>query len=404
MKKALIRLPRLNDAGGDLTKKWFIFYSVRNPSSEKMERFKTYKELHKHKTKKARYACAERIKEEITEKLKSGWTPFDREDQVIYEDDFQYKGLAAIYGKRRKSNLTIRYYANQYVQRLDAGLSPASIRTYRSKLRIFCNWIDANSDEDNDVSAITHAKILQFFDWIIFDRKLSGNSVGKYKQLLLSLFEKLLKEKKIHENPVHSIPPCNRINDCTPRPILRHDVEIFKQRIMPEDPQLWLSIQLQYYCFIRPGQELRLLKVGDVELARGVIHIERFRAKTSQERFATIPTVLLDELRTKWKLASADPNHYLLGRHDGVPGPQCFGKNTLRNRFNKYRDELNMPKSYKFYSWKHTGNSAAIDSPSISNYELQQQNGHSSIATTEKYVKNKIGRVSASIRDDFPEL
>lgn len=79
------------------------------------------------------------------------------------------------------------------------------------------------------------------------------------------------------------------------------------------------------------------------------------------------------------------------------------GKNTMRLRFNKIRKRLNLPESYMLYSFKHTGNSAAVDA-GISAYERMMQNGHTSIRTTEIYTKNKIGFQSEDIRQNFPKL
>ena len=39
-RKKIVILPKLNDAGGDLSKKWFIYYSVRDPRTDKMKRFR----------------------------------------------------------------------------------------------------------------------------------------------------------------------------------------------------------------------------------------------------------------------------------------------------------------------------------------------------------------------------
>lgn len=62
-----------------------------------------------------------------------------------------------------------------------------------------------------------------------------------------------------------------------------------------------------------------------------------------------------------------------------------------------------MPETYKFYSWKHTGNSLALDN-NISMYALRNQNGHSSVQITEIYTQNKLGKVSKEIQDRFPNL
>ena len=35
-RKKIVILPKLNDAGGNLSKKWFVYYSIRDPRTDKM--------------------------------------------------------------------------------------------------------------------------------------------------------------------------------------------------------------------------------------------------------------------------------------------------------------------------------------------------------------------------------
>jgi integrase len=67
--------------------------------------------------------------------------------------------------------------------------------------------------------------------------------------------------------------------DQAPAPIHEFDIEIFKQELV-NDPQLWLAVQFQYYCALRPGRELRLLKIKDIDFARGLVTVRRAQAKT----------------------------------------------------------------------------------------------------------------------------
>jgi hypothetical protein len=68
--KVIIRLPQLCDCDGILTNKWYVYYSVRDPKSGKMERFKDVKGLIKAKSKIEHYAVAEKIIQELTEKFR----------------------------------------------------------------------------------------------------------------------------------------------------------------------------------------------------------------------------------------------------------------------------------------------------------------------------------------------
>ena len=99
-RKKIVILPKLNDAGGNLSKKWFVYYSVRDPRTDKMERFKDHVGL-SHPDESVRRERADKIIQELTVKLKKGWTPFLDDTEAIYEDQLQYKHVADIYVPKR---------------------------------------------------------------------------------------------------------------------------------------------------------------------------------------------------------------------------------------------------------------------------------------------------------------
>ena len=102
-RKKIVILPKLNDAGGNLSKKWFVYYSVRDPRTDKMERFKDHVGL-SHPDESVRRERADKIIQELTVKLKKGWTPFLDDTEAIYEDQLQYKHVADIYGTQKAAN------------------------------------------------------------------------------------------------------------------------------------------------------------------------------------------------------------------------------------------------------------------------------------------------------------
>lgn len=397
----MITLPQLNDCGGDMAKKWFVYYSVKDPRTGKMKRFKTYKELNKFKVSDKRYAKGVEIINELSGKLKSGWSPFLDDSSVIYADQLKYKNISEIYGEMRTSNTSFRFYANKYLEsrtRIDQG---GTLATYQSKLRIFSEWIEANYGEV-DLCAVTNKVVLRFFsEFLISKRELANKTIRCFKQIISKVFDLAVEERKIMANPVYNIPR-GYDKDQAPRPIASFDIQKFRNTIGKQDPQLWMAIEFETYCFLRPGKELRLLKIRDIDFARGLINVDRFRSKTNRERFATIPEHFLIKIREVYNLHRCNRDYYVFGK-GSKPGPEFLGKNNLKNRFNLFREMLNMPDEYKLYSWKHTGNSLALDS-NISMYALRDQNGHSSIQITEIYTKNKLGTISREIKDKFPDM
>lgn len=401
-RKKMIILPQLNNCGGNLTEKWFIFYSVRIPGSGKLKRKKESAGINKFHDAQSRTRAAEKLIEEYTAKLKSGWSPWEEDKRVIYDDQLEYDHITRIYGKKRAENKTIRYWGSKYIEHLSGKLDEdGTLPTYKSKLRIFAQWIDAHQGEGNDAAYITNQTIIAFFRWLIDEQKRSGKTIHDYRYILAGLFEWMIKQKIFLNNPVHDLPECTRITDQAPAPINPFDIEIFKEELK-NDQQLWLAVQFQYYCAIRPGKELRKLKIKDIDFARGQVTVIRTQAKTNVTRTVVIPNNFLFILKEEFHLMTYDRNFYVFGK-EGIPGTLYLGKNNMRYRWNAIRKKLKMPLEYKFYSWKHTGGVQASLS-GIPDSHIQRQMGHTSIETTSRYLRKMTGFQSDFLRNKYPEL
>lgn len=402
IREKLVILPQVNTCGGDLNKKWFVFYSVRDARDGKMKRFKEYGGLHTIKDYKQRMDAAQRKADELAVKLRAGWTPFDDDNKAIYTDHLQYRMVADIYRNRKTSNRTFNYFANKYLEDKISGRADETHKTYRSKLRIFNMWLEEKGFADNDITAISNDDIIEFFHFIIDKRQRSGNTIGKYRQILFAVFDYAIELKQLKVNPVYNIPVCKRINDMAARPVYHNDIVIFKEHIKPLDPQLWMAIEFQFYTYLRPGRELRLLKVGDIDFARGLIYVDRENFKGRRENVKEIPEQFLRTLREEYRLHTYARDMYVFGT-DGMPGHEHLGKNNLRYRFTKFRKALDMPTEYKLYSWKHTGGVMASEA-GVPEKDISDQMGHTTLDTTSHYLKAKGGRRINSIRKSYPSL
>ena len=108
-------LPQVNTCGEDIEKKWFVYFSYKDPRNGEMKRFKIYAGLHKIKEFNKRQAAAEKLCADFTEKIRNGWNPFLDDEKSVYEDQLQYNTIARVYGNRRSSNKTIRYFSSLFL-------------------------------------------------------------------------------------------------------------------------------------------------------------------------------------------------------------------------------------------------------------------------------------------------
>lgn len=400
MRQKLVILPKLHDYHGDISKRWFVFYSVKDPRSGKMVRFRHYNGF-TDLSSEERYRHARALIESFSARLKTGWTPFKDDTEALYDDQLDYQSVAQIYGNKRKSNNTFRRWISAFLEQEKAGIRHTTFITYRSKFRIFTLWHESQASEHDDLTTINNKVIIDFFRYLIDIRQVSRKSIKYYTMLLARAFEYFRKQRLIVINPVYDIPPCNRINDQAPRPIQREDIELFKKEIF-KDPELTLGMKFMFYCGMRPGHEIRELQIKDIDYIAGTIYIDRDRAKNAKSRIVTIPQQFLDALRAS-DLKSYPRAWYVFGV-GGRPGPRPIDKNKFARKFKAIREKLGMPLLYKWYSWKHTGAIMADDTGNIPIKDISNQYGHADLQTTSIYFKNKKPQVSKAIREKYPTL
>lgn len=399
-KKSLIILPKLKDCGGDLKKKWYVEYSLRDPQSGELKRFRHYNGFAELTTESARRAYAKKVISEIKRKLENGEDPFS-ERQVTYQDELLYQAVAARWGNKCTDIVSIRNYISDFLLLKKNELAHSSYQTYCSKLRIFCEWVEASSLANKNVRVISEDHIHSFFYRIAENSSVSRRTILKYKQLLHTFFDYLLRRKIIVINPVSNIPNLGEKRDEAASPIPDKIRKILIDYMKENDPQLLLVCQLEYYCAIRP-KECLYLQIRDINLEAGSITVRQDISKNGLTETVNMPRQLYESLDDLLKIGNYPEEWYLFSR-DGIPGKYRLGKNTFRYRFDRIRDKLGLSKRYKLYSFKHTGGVKLVDA-GVNTWEIQRHFRHKSITTTERYLQKRFGVKSSLIKEDFPDM
>ena len=384
-KQTIIIFPHLNDCGGNLEKQWYVEYQYRIPGEMKARKERIYKGLSKG-TAEHRRALAEKIIVEKKAWLKSGAYLHGNERRV-YEDELQYRNEAQMFGKMKENTVMVRESISAFIRYKKPVLNESSLMDYQSKLRRFCDWLVFKNWHHLKVTEFRREHFIDFFMFLTEKQELSRITMKKYIQLLRAFFDYELVNETIIANPVVKIPNFGKVVDYSATPFTKNEITRLKELISKRDPQLWLACQIQYYCAIRPGVELRLMKIGWIDFDNMQIRIPSEEAKNNKTEIVEIPSYLYSEFE-RLNLRSYSFDLYLFGK-GGVPGTDALGKNNLRNRFNRFRDELGISQDKKFYSWKHTG---AIDL--IQNgahpFDLKDHLRHKNFETTEKYLKKRV--------------
>lgn len=383
--KNLISFPRYNRRGGDLTKKWYVEFSFVAPDGEQ-HRYRVYNGLCKG-TADERDQVADKLVQYYTEYLKSGEYLNTEPNLNPLKEKETYRPENQRYAQAH-SELLVGTLVDRFIKYIKPTVRIKTYQDYKCKLAFFVEYVE--KDLNNiPVSAINRTSIFPFFEKLVSERDLCRQTISKYMQIVRIFFNwcEDVGVREYDTNPVKRIPKMGRIVDCSPGVFGKDDREKLREAIKPNEPWLWLACEILYYCAIRPGTEMRLLKVGDIDLARKSITIRAELAKNKTTEEVLFPYELLQHMLSL-NVGNYDKNLYLFGRN-GVPARVPMGKNTMRNRFNLYREKLGISTDKKFYSWKHSGALSAIEN-GASIYEVKDQLRHKSIMTTEEYLKKRV--------------
>lgn len=398
-RKSLFNLPHLYDANGDISKPWWIELGYRDPKSNLMVRKRYQEEFTPLKTTEERYAHAKKRCKELERKLKRGWIPPD-DNKVIYTDELKYHEAARVFGRKRHSNKNIQFFASQYIKEVKKSRSNKTHKSYRSHIRKLNLWLEKEGLIDNDLSEINEKVIKNFFDYLIEDLELEGKTISNYRISLGKFFRYLISEKVIVDFPIPKIEIPENKADHSAMPFKDEDLEKLLIVFQNEDPQLYIGALLQFYCFVRPGDELLDLKVSQINFDARTIKIPKNIAKKRRTRVVDIPNQMYDALIDHGVMNYGYAMH-VISKY-GRPGPNKIGDGTLAKRFNKIRDRLKIDKCYKWYSFKHTGAGKLLESGATI-IELMNQLGHTDIESTYRYIKQHFGERSEHVRNKFPD-
>ncbi len=398
--KSVARLARLNNRNGDIQKNWFVQYSYRNPVSGKMCQFRISKGLNSIKDCEKRKAKGKAIVEEINAKLKNGYNPYE-DLNVIYEDQIIRSNSAKKKGNQKTSKQTIRYFSNLWLEKKkENGIRHGTYISYKARLRIFDEWLQTRHMSDKDVSVITEKQAKDFITYLKVERKIGGKTINFYAALINNLFQFIkTHHRKRLNNPFSDFEYFKSDTKIT-QYFPDRSIRLFKEYFLQNEPQLWLVVQLMYYCYIRP-KEIRFLQIKHINFEDGFILVPAEISKVRKDRRPVMPEFLRIYM-AQLKIESYDPANYLVTLLQ-KPGKNPVGQNYLAAHFRKARKVLGISGDHRFYGWKHTGMVKA-NQAGISTKDIQNQAGHSSLDMVDKYLKSSTPVESEALRTRFPEI
>lgn len=410
MIKNEVILPKLNDCGGDISKQWFVYFSVFNPARGKMKVIRKYEGFGKLITEAERRSYAKKAIRKWKNKLLSGWNPIFEQDKIKYASLIKYDYDARHKGAIVESSRNYEYYTSKYLDYIVnvRGVRPSTYTSYKSKLRIFGLYLKEKNINQVSIRFYDDRTISSFNAWLMKPHMvgkkkveaLENRTLNEYNEIIKRFFKYTIEiEKVMRDNPVDR---CIRYKEAGThhRAYNKTYIELFREKISTTDEWLWLMIKVLFSCLIHPG-ELRHLKIENFDWKDGAIFIPKNISKNQKDGIVTIPNHLLKELIDN-NYHTCPNEYYFMSKTKG-PGPDRVGRNFLYRNMKHFLIELGIPKGYTLYSWKHTGvQRLAISGASL--ISIKNQLRHSSLDEMLPYIEELMAQDNDAIRQNAPAL
>ena len=362
---------------------WLIEYYVENPQTQELARKKI-----RLSRLMSRYSSKSEAKKHINNiiialnmRLSTGWNPFFQG-----EDSRMYTPI---------KDTPIKDVAARYMEEIEKTLRPATYRTYKTFIKVFCEWVEKQQPNIYS-SMISHTMIVRFMDYIYYERKgTSGNEItasayNSYIKQGSAFFSWMMDKCYCKENHFQKI-KAKKVEDKKRILIPEETREKINEYLKVKNPMYLIMLKLIYSGLIRP-HELRGLKVENLSFADMQIRIPKNVAKNGHERVVPLSKeILLDFLDIG--VQNAKMSDYIFGEHFKTCSTRMADA-TMPKHWVKLRKALNLPKEMQQYSFRDTGMTEMIKN-GIDPLSVKQLADHSSLAMTTIYTKH----VDPNLRD-----
>lgn len=379
--KSQYSAPKIYDANGDLSKRWYVYYSYRNPATDKLERqTPIYAGVNKFKNLKERKNAIKILAKAVENILENGFNPYD-EDSVPVDETKNYSIPDAItFSLELKKNT----------------LKDNSFRDYRIRIKSFEKWLLANGFENRYITAVNKKTIVTFLNSVLSTT--SAKNRNNTRAILSMFFQSLEDNDIIPDNFVKKINVLKSNPERNKTYSSKQEVDIFNY-LKSNDELLLLFIQFISYNHLRPVEVVRL-QIKDVNVKDRRIYV---RAKNKAVKVKIIPEILLSTLPD---LEKFHPESYLF-TPNGIGHEWATNETDKRDyfskRFKKVKDSLGLGKDYGLYSFRHTfitklyhefvKNSTPFEAKS----KLMLITGHETMVALDKYLRD----IDAVLPEDY---
>ncbi|WP_179346451.1 tyrosine-type recombinase/integrase [Winogradskyella ursingii] len=409
----LFSKPKIYTAKGNLSKRWYVYFSFRHPESGKLKRLTPfYGTANKYKTKEERLEVLTIYRKSLLKLLKLGYNPFE-DNSALYEklnkkkkssnsENLPSKKALEISNseneeKYAEDQLTISKAFQFGLKLKEKVVGERTLKDYENKVSSFLKWLESNHPNIITLDDLSKNLFQKYLNDILV--RSSPRNRNNYRTDLSSVLQVLVDNEIIQDNFVKDIKKLSAKPERHKTYSSKTENDIFKY-LKEKDPILLLFIKFYAYAFMRPIEVCRI-RVKDINVKDRTV---QFKAKNSKLKTKILPQILLEDLPDLSKLK---PNTLLFTPHK-IGDKWEASENSRRDHFSKrfkrvVKDHFNLGTDYGLYSFRHTFVTKLYrelikeSSPHAAKSRLMQITGHGTMTALEKYLRD----IDAELPEDF---
>lgn len=351
---------KANYRNGDLTKQWFVEYQFLHPETLKFERIREYISL-KHKTKNKRFEVAQKKIKQLTAKLQSGWSPFEKDDP---------------------RQMTVWKAVDMIVEIKNSTTDRKRTITTNKNIRsLFFEFLKKNNFTQISLQNFNYQHAVAFMDYCLLNKKYSNRTYNNKLEQIRNIFNLLFERDYIDVNHFKKFKKLK-----TAEPALAayslNDLNLIKDHLPSYNFSLFVIAKLVFHNYIRLTEMTRL-QVKDIDFEKQQIIITPDKGKNRQLKYLPIYQDVNDLLKQQG-IENLPENHYVFS--SGLkPGITQISTTRIHEKWKLFCETYKI-KNRGIYKLKHTGNGMSLDNGAAF-YDIFLMNRHSDINMTKRYIE-----------------
>ncbi len=374
--------PKIYDANGDLSKRWYVYFSFRKIVNGSLERFPNNIYSPQHYDKKERIEWLKTIQRNLSVLLKDGFNPYNPDGNFNFENEStQNKSISEAF----KFALNIK----------KSTLAETSYKGLEGRINRFEKWLNENGFKNRLITSVNKKVITTYLNEVLIAT--SAKNRNNTRTDISTIFTVLADNEIIPENFIHKIPVLKSNPEKNKSYTSSEETKIFDY-LDQNNKLLSLYVKFISYNFLRPV-EVNRITIGDIDLKDKILKI---KTKTGF-KLKRIPQVLIDEIPD---IAQYPKDAYLFGRKDFGQyweATETSRRNDYSDYFLEVKKKFKLGKDYGLYSFRHTFITKLYNTfikemtPEEAESNIMAITGHTSKTALRKYLRE----INAYIPEDY---